>query len=507
MIASTCQSSLLAIVSEGGASKPPERDEELNEKITFFACEVLRVYHGLDEFKHLYKGLEISGFIENRHGNDPCCEKMQKGFNSLKDRAKAIKKSDTGIKKLFNLMVRDVYQEKFKKKALPSIELMVRHLIGEDKIIPSHPFLKHGLVCIKDDFAPALKPENLITESELTLMENLMKGLFNTENGVIKIKGDEAFVTHVKNDIEKLITFPEGRILVEKLIGKKTELTIVKSNNNAYCLSNTIVVDNIPNLVFGHSKTDIVRIYTPSYITLAHELIHAIHYLYEDFTNDLASENPKLWADQEEINTIGGPKNTSTLGITENDVRKRTFQPQRNYHVGPPELFYWNYTLNQKIDEYILFDNDDALINIIKKNPQIKREPMEKVVEYTHKSKWHSGLIHEVLNTESGEFIYSRKEASKAIFLKAILNNDTEVVKRLLSMFPDQCEAIPIDTVSKLIASSFKQGNLELTNVLIGIKLDPKVIQDLLTHDELIERNRDAIPDFRHGVKEQLALY
>ena len=90
MIASTCQSSLLAIVSEGGASKPPERDEELNEKITFFACEVLRVYHGLDEFKHLYKGLEISGFIENRHGNDPCCEKMQKGFNSLKDRAKAI---------------------------------------------------------------------------------------------------------------------------------------------------------------------------------------------------------------------------------------------------------------------------------------------------------------------------------------------------------------------------------------------------------------------------------
>ena len=487
MTIAAIQNSTLVTVTEGGASKPPQRDKELDEKITSFACEVLRVYHGLDEFHHLYRGSKISEFSMNRHGNDPCFEKMQRGFNSLKERAKDLKKSATGIAKLFNLMVSDVCQKKFGKKALPSIELMVHDLIGKDKIIPNHSFLKQGVVCIKDDFAPALKPENLITESELTLMESLMKGLFNTKNGVIEIKGDEDFITHVKNDIEKLITFPEGRILAEKLIEKKTKLKIIKSDNNGYCDLNTIILNNIPNLVFGHSKTDIVRIWTPSYIALVHEWIHAIHYLYKDASDDLASENPKLWANQEEINTIGGPKSTSTLGITENDVRKRTFQPQRNYHVAPPELFHWNYTLNQKIEEYILFDQVDDLISIIKQNPRIKREPMREVVEYTHISKWHSDLIHAVLNTESGEFIFSRQKESEAIFLKAVLNNDTEVVKRLLSMFSDQCEAIPIDTLSKITASSFKRGNLDLTNLLIGIKFDPKVIQDLLTPDELIE--------------------
>jgi hypothetical protein len=99
---------LISVIEGGGegGGKPPQEGARLDNKVINVALEVLKVCIGLREFSNVYRNdaLPIE-LIDNRHQDTPRYERMQQGFNSVKERVVELSKADPRIRILFDLMV------------------------------------------------------------------------------------------------------------------------------------------------------------------------------------------------------------------------------------------------------------------------------------------------------------------------------------------------------------------------------------------------------------------
>jgi hypothetical protein len=362
-------------------------------------------------------------------------------------------------------MVKTVVKGDEGNEGLREIETMVHKLIGNENIIPDHPFLKHGLVCVKDDF-PLLdiKPENLITETDLIEMIELKGILLDSKSALVRIHGDESFITDTFNDFEKLLTLPEGRELAIKLVKINTELLINHDKRDRYtCATNSITLTKNHDLRYGHSTSGLARIMIPKYITLAHEVIHSLHSNAGEFKSHVGCKKPELWTNQEEKNTIGHHKKIA--GLTENAFIKHTFHLQRLYHFVPPALEPSQYTLDQLIKECKRLKQDDSLIDFIKTN-ELTIEQTYKVFDYIYGDIWPSKLAHAILDTSIGKQFCKESDNTTVIFLTAARNNDISMVERLFLEFPKQCQDCNSQLKAFLILDSLNK-NLELSKLFI----------------------------------------
>jgi len=456
----------------------PQREKRPDEEITSFACEVLRVYHGLREFSSLYSDDSLpEELIDNRHENTPRYERMQQGVNSLKGRVTKLAEVDARIQTLFDLMVKTVVREDEGNEGLSEIETMVHELIGNENVIADHPFLKHGVVCLKDNSHLDIKPENLITETDLNTMIELKEHLLNPERELVRIKGDTSFITDTFNDFEKLLTFPEGRELALKLIRCNTELPISHDKRDYYtCATNSITLTKNHGLRYGHSTSGLARMIIPKYITLAHELIHSLHSNFGEFKSHISCKNPDLWTNQEEIDTIGHHKKIA--GLTENAFIRGTFHLQRKYHAIPPALEPSQYTLDQLIEECKLLEQDDTLIDFIRTNEltetQISKIFLDYILNYDGPSK----VVHELLNTPKGKQFFKKSTNFKVIFEGAAKKNDISMVERLFSEYPAESENIASKVKATLVLTSLNK-NLDLVKLLIDKNFHLKVKSEL----------------------------
>ncbi len=467
--------------SEGGG-KPPQADQVLDERVTSTACQVLRVYHALEEFTLTYWDSNIASEITNNlHENTPHFAKLQNGFNSLKDRVKQLETADPRITKLFAQMVSMSTNHKHGIEEVRCINNMAYDLIGKENIIEDHPFTLYGIVCIKDDLVTFLKPENVITESELKEMIDLKSKLLDPNEGLFKIKGNSTFIGEVKSDVEKLLTFPEGRILAKKLIAKRRELVITQGEKNYYFpISHKISLNNKPGLRFGDFNADLARMLIPPYITLAHELIHGIHHLEGKFESHLSCQHAKnnpLWSNKEEKKTIGDHKKVKDL--TENGFIRNTFHLLRKYHQAPPALDFKAYTLDEKIYELKLFNRVDDLIDLINEN-ELTKEQAGEIIEFLFQDKWISDLIHKILDIAIGKEVFKDPIYFETLIQSAIFENDIEMVKRLTLEFEEECEKIEINCKGHLVMLSLMK-NMELTSLLIEKKFHLELKQLLTT--------------------------
>jgi hypothetical protein len=360
---------------------------------------------------------------------------------------------------------------------LDEIEDMVHDLLGRENIIANHRFLKHGVICVKDDFAPDVTHQNLITETDLIEMNKLMGLLLDPRDGLfrilgdrlVRVQGDGLFIAKTCNKLEKLLTFPEGRELANKLIKQDTELCIKQDKKDYYYwISNTITLSNKADLKndlrYGYSTTSgVTRIMLPKFITFAHELIHSIHENDGIFKCDIPCKNPKQWTNQEEEETIGDCNNIDEL--TENGFIRNTFHLPRIYHKVPIKLELSEYSLDERINECIFLKQNDTLIDLIKEN-ELTKEQISKVLEYIYDNIWLSNIAHEILNSVSGIDFFKDPEYLRNIFFNAASVADISIVEKLFSKFPEQCENIEASMKADLVFNSLNQ-NLDLTHLLI----------------------------------------
>jgi hypothetical protein len=474
-----CPPPVLAPQDEKTTLATPQRGKRPDKEVTSFACEVLRVYHGLREFSDVYSDdLLPQELIDNRHENTPRYERMQQGVNSLTGRVTKLAKVDPRIQTLFELMVKTAVKEDDGNEGLREIESMVHELIGNENIIPDHPFLKHGLVCVKDDF-PLLdiKPENLITETDLIEMIELKGILLDSKSALVRIHGDESFITDTFNDFEKLLTLPEGRELAIKLVKINTELLINHDKRDRYtCATNSITLTKNHDLRYGHSTSGLARIMIPKYITLAHEVIHSLHSKAGEFKSHISCKNPELWTNQEEIDTIG--HHQEIAGLTENAFIRGTFHLQRKYHAIPPALEPSHYSLDQSIEECKLLNQDDTLIDFIRTNKlteaQISKIFLNYILIYDGSLK----VVHELLNTPKGQQFFKESTNFTGIFEKAASKNDISMVERLFSQYPAESENIASKVKANLVLNSLSES-LDLVKLFIDKNFHLKVKSEL----------------------------
>jgi hypothetical protein len=457
----------------------PQRGKRPDKEVTSFACEVLRVYHGLREFSDVYSDdLLPQELIDNCHENTPRYERMQQGVNSLTGRVTKLAKVDPRIQTLFDLMVKTVVKGDEGNKGLRKIETMVHELIGNENIIPDHPFLKHGLVCVKDDFPLInIKSENLITKGNLDALIYLRKQLLDLKKGLVRIKGDTSFITDTFNDFEKLLTFPEGGELAYRLMKCNTKLRINHSEIDYYHNpTNSIGLNKRLTNNYGHSTSGLARIRIPKYITLAHELIHSLHSNTGENKSPISCKNPELWTNQEEKNTIGHHKKIA--GLTENAFIKRTFHLQRLYHLSPPALEPSQYTLDLLIEECKLLKHDDTLIEFIKTN-ELTIEQTQKVFDFTYGNiSLFSKIAHAILDTSIGKQFCKQSDHFFDIFHTAAANNDLSIVERLCLEFPKQCQDCDSQFKTFLVLDSLDE-NLDLTKLLVKYNFHLEVKTEL----------------------------
>jgi hypothetical protein len=457
----------------------PQRGKRPDKEVTSFACEVLRVYHGLREFSDMYSDdLLPQELINNCHENTPRYERMQQGVNSLTGRVTKLAKVDPRIQTLFELMVKTVVKGDEGNKGLRKIETMVHDLIGNENVIPDHPFLKHGLVCVKNDFPLIdIKSENLITKGNLDVLIYLRKKLLDLKKGFVRIKGDTSFILDTLNDFEKLLTFPEGGELAYRLMKCNTKLRISHSEINHYNHhSNSIGLNKINSVKYGHSTSGLARIRSPNYITLAHELIHSLHSNAGENKSHISCKNPELWTNREEKITIGHHKKIA--GLTENAFRKRTFHLERLYHLSPPGLELSDYTLDLLIKECTLLKHDDSLIEFIKTN-ELTIEQTQKVFDFIYGNiSLFSKIAHAILDTSIGKQFCKQSDNFFDIFHTAVTKNNLSIVERLCLEFPKQCQDCDSQFKTFLVLDSLDE-NLDLTKLLVKYNFHLEVKTEL----------------------------
>lgn len=441
------------------------KQKKFHEQVTSFACEALRVYHGLKEFSNLYKSATLpSEFINNLHERTLCFAKMQEGFNSLQDKALSLGKFDPRIMELFNHIILYSYSCSFSQVFFDVIEKMAEELIDEARLIKNHPFKKYGLICIKDKFAPELKPQNLITESKLNKMIALQKSIFDKKDGIFMIEGNSLFVKKVQRDFEKLLTCKEGIKLAKNLIKCKKSLLISEGKNDLFYFAvNKIELTMEPLLKFGVFQNNLTRVIHPSWFTFGHELVHFIHAVVQkdlDFKLPCKkAANNLTWTTKEEKETIGDPYMPEDL--TENGFIRNTFHLQRKYHQGPRALHFDKYTSGQKKWELERFE----------------RYYNEMVYNF----KLDLNLADEILNSPMIKESFETKKICFFNFMGAAVEaNEINLLKRIVLEHPEMCKKLPINYKRSLIVNALIK-NLELAKLYIGVEFHLGLAEEIST--------------------------
>lgn len=197
-----------------------------------------------------------------------------------------------------------------------------------------------------------------------------------------QVNTEKDFVTLVKADLKRIQAKPLGRDLIDLIVkrhsgigakkgdydrGKTVTIingfgTVIKDQYNTFArtLSTTdrntvarrisagyemrmagegssVVVEYNPK----QDYTALLKLKTPSYIALAHELIHAWHWLSGNWDNTLkgvsAVSNLDVRTLKEEAYTIGAGTYKNTR-ISENSIRKEHKLPLRSHYNSPGDL-------------------------------------------------------------------------------------------------------------------------------------------------------------------------
>jgi Effector protein len=157
------------------------------------------------------------------------------------------------------------------------------------------------------------------------------------------------FINIVNKDLEKIISTESGKRLIEKIGRGRHNIYIAYSKDNNLNITYKFKDDLALRCKRKKGCESIVsfnpfddrdvldlnekRLTSPSFIKLAHELIHACHYSYGKCAKEeeYSFIDKNVWTQPEEYKTITGFKNTK---ITENRIRQEHGLPERFSHKG-----------------------------------------------------------------------------------------------------------------------------------------------------------------------------
>ena len=446
--------------------------DELSKKVTSFACQVLETTHALKEFASLYVRFEDEGFMvglmENLHIQPSGLAKMQKRVNFLKDRVTKLQGQAPLVKELFNQMVEVGIKASTPRGGLKKIKASVYDLIKECNIVDAGPFKKHGTICIKKEALPNVQPINVITESELEEMKALRDRLFDPEGKVINIQGGEDFILEVKGDLDKMLTFEEGRMIIRKLCEHEKKLMITQGDPEFKSDTNQVLINNRITPVIGFTENVHISIPSPRWISLSHELIHAVHnYDNPDmFKGFVSTDKAYGWDNEEESLTIGDPEKEIDP-LSENGLRKNTLHLLRKYHNGGVSK-KGNLALDMRMCQMNPIDGD--FIKIMRKY-ELSREDIFTIF-IVCSSKWSSALASELLNHKIG--IEVIKHHLQVFFLAAKVNNDQNILNKIALEFLDEFKSLTEDQNTNLFVTLMRVYG-RILPIVFGE--DPKVIK------------------------------
>lgn len=187
----------------------------------------------------------------------------------------------------------------------------------------------------------------------------------------IHVSGDQAFLTATFDNLNTIESQSVGKNLLTliskrcqgigtKLGTERSKAVIIKYTNNINRTSQSpmmkddrdVARDSVPGsivrlpgvgtgslVLYGHdmvaSYSRILKIMTPPFVALAHELVHALHSLSGDFIKAYSWTTDGALI--EEARTVGiGPYKGQT--ISENRVRKEHNLPLRTYYDTPGDV-------------------------------------------------------------------------------------------------------------------------------------------------------------------------
>jgi hypothetical protein len=465
-------------IEAGGASKYDGFEagssglrDELSEKVTSFACQVLETTHALKEFASVYVGFEEEGFMvglmENLHIQPSGLAKMQKRVNILKDRVIKLQGQDPRVKKLFNQMVEVGIKDSTPRGGLKDIKASVYDLINECNIVDAGPFKKHGTICIKKEALPNVQPINVITESELIEMKKLRDRLFDPEGGVINIQGGEDFILEVKGDLDKMLAFEEGRIIIRKLCEHKKNLIIKQGAPQFKSDTNQVLINNDITPLIGFTENVHISIPIPRWITLSHELIHAVHN-YDDpdmFKQNVCDDKACGWSNEEEYLTIGDPEKEIDP-LSENGLRKNTLHLLRKYHKGGVSK------QGDLASDMRMCELDGDFIRMMRKYELSKNDIFTIFNKCAYS--WSSALASELLDHKIGREVI--KHHLQVFFLNAKVNKDQNILDKIALVFPDAFTSLNGDQNTDLFVTLIRKVGRRIIFPIVFSE-DPKVIK------------------------------
>lgn len=464
-------------IEAGGASKYDGFEagssglrDELSEKVTSFACQVLETTHALKEFASLYVRFEEEGFMvglmENLHIQPSGLAKMQKRVNILKDRVIKLQGQDPRVEKLFNQMVEVGIKDSTPRGGLKDIKASVYDLINECNIVDAGPFKKHGTICIKKKALPNVQPINVITESELIEMKKLRDRLFDPQGGVINIQGGEDFILEVKGDLDKMLAFEEGRIIIRKLCEHKKNLIIKQGAPQFKSDTNQVLINNNITPLIGFTENVHISIPAPRWIALSHELIHAVHN-YDDpdmFKQNVCDDKACGWSNEEEYLTIGDPEKEIDP-LSENGLRKNTLHLLRKYHAGGVSK------QGDLASGMPMYELDGDFIRMMRKYELSKNDIF--TIFNTCAYSWSSALASELLDHKIGREVI--KHHLQVFFLDAKANKDQNILDKIALVFPDAFTSLNGDQNTDLFVTLIRKVVGRIFPMVFSE--DPKVIK------------------------------
>jgi hypothetical protein len=504
-----------SVIGSVRAEKPLPKPQITQKEITSFATEILETTNALKEYGALYNNQRLmKGFNENQHVNNPALAKMQRRFNDLKGRVEKLKDKDPRLEALFNKMVRIGIDNTSKTGGLPFIQNDVIALIGRKNIIDSGPFLKHGILCVKDYAMPHPRPNNLVTETELKEMKQLREVLFNPKAGVINIKGSLHFILKTQRQLERLLTFDAGRKILGQLCAHKKGVMITSSSQSEVILeNNTVYLDNRIKKLIAYENGIHVSAPIPLWLTLGHELIHMLHHYSEEMAANFKMEVPykDLWTNGEEYKTIGDP--TKPINpISENGLREKSLHPLRIYHhsAGPNLI-----DLKNRVTKCIESNINGDFIEILRSNQFSRQEIEDMVVQCSRE--WRPEIATVLLDHPASKELI--KENLLLFFGAAKITGDEINVAKMVSEFREELDSYQenkeFELFIKMMGPSsnlftdwyisnrkkkdfdFKKRQIiEATVVQCSKTWKPEIAAELLTH-----------PSSKEIIKENLMLF
>ncbi len=166
----------------------------------------------------------------------------------------------------------------------------------------------------------------------------------------VKIRGEIAFRDRVLADIRLILSRPLGRDLIQGIVSKMKWDMFIEIRPSTTCTfspgESTDVIDlslEPQNLIHVLPNGETMTLKSPSFINLAHELLHALHKYREEFVHIQDSTLHRLDTNREERRTIygtcGNEKTASCHNdtpINDNALRKQFIGllPRDTHHSG-----------------------------------------------------------------------------------------------------------------------------------------------------------------------------